>query len=398
MAGWPKGREMLTVTITPDFVRRYPDPINFHENSEKFNIEHVIAVCKASELPGEIPLDPNPRNQKTDRSIYRKVKESLLSDSDPSFLLKNKGITLIAHSVEISDDKKSISIKFADGEGIVDGGHTYRIIQESINDCPPNQYVKLEILTGLPKYLNEAIAEGLNTAVQVQQMSLSNLAHKFDWIKDVLSDEPYSSEVIYREGDEGRFDVRDIVGFLTLFNTELFPENSSDHPKVAYISKAKCLELYLSNEESYKKLQPILKDILLLSDYVHLNSHDLYNKKTGGKGRSLAFTQDRKRGEYTFIFANDKGKYRLFDGALYPILAAMRFLVEQKETGNFGWKLDSFDKVLRFYDSVGGDLMNITKNTSGDEGRNPNAIGKNDNHWAYLYQTVAFEFLRRKNQ
>jgi hypothetical protein len=387
---------MHSVALKAEFIRRFPDPLNFLENNEKTNIEHVIAICRAIEISDGIPLDPNPRNQKTDRKIYIEVKESLLSEQDPTFLLKNKGITIIAHSVDIAEDKKSLTIRFQNGDGIVDGGHTYRIIQESKSDCPQNQFVKLEILTGLPKYLNEAIAEGLNTAVQVQQMSLSNLAHRFDWIKNTLAEEKYADQIIYREGDNGRFDVRDIVGFLALFNIELYPESSIDHPKTAYTSKAKCLEQYLANEDTFKKLQPILKDILYLSDYVHLRSHELYNKKFKGKGRALAFYQDRKRGHYDFIFSSETGQYRLFDGALYPILASMRFLVEQKKDEDYcSWKLPSFKKVLEFFDCVGGDLINITKNTSEGEGRNPNAIGKNDNHWAYLYQTVAFAYLQK---
>lgn len=392
---------MATIKLTPLFIRRFPDPINRNLNGNNYDIEHVIAICNAKDVPNNIPKEPNPRDQKTDRTIYKRVKESLLAEDDPTFLLKNKGITIIARKVIISDDKKEIDLIFSDQDGIVDGGHTYEIIQENKTDTPDNQFVKIEIITGLPDYLVEPIAEGLNTAVQVQQMSLSNLEGKFEWIKETLKDKPYYEHLAFKENQEGKFDARDIVAFMTLFNVDLYPEMTPDHPKVAYTTKAKCLLDYLDEKKSasFLKFKPILDDILNLHDYIQIHSHDLYNRKFKGKGRSLAFYKSRKRGKYSFVFMNEEGKFQLYDGALYPIMAALRFLVEQKpDSSEYSWKLGSFKKVLKFYDTVGGDLINITKNTSDSKGKNPNAIGKDDNHWAYLYQTVAYAFMKQQGK
>jgi len=392
---------MNTIKLSPFFIRRFPDPLNRILNDNNYDIEHVIAICQASDVPGNIPLEPNPRAQNIDRSIYRKVKDSLLAEDDPTFLLKNKGITIIARKAIMSDDKKEIDLILSDMDGIVDGGHTYKIILESKDICPDNQFVKIEIITGLPDYLVEPIAEGLNTAVQVQQMSLSNLEGKFDWIKEVLKKQSYFNQIAFKENEEGKFDARDIVALLTLFNIDLYPESVTVHPKAAYTSKSKCLLDFLDekNKDSFKKLKPILGDILYLYDHIQINSHDLYNKKFKGKGGKLAFYRGRKRGSYSFIFLGAEGKYQLYDGALYPIMGAMRFLVEQKNgSQEYSWKLRSFKEVLSFYDSIGGDLINITKNTSDSKGRNPNAIGKDDNHWAYLYQTVAFAYMKKTSK
>lgn len=392
---------MKSISLNPAIIRRFPDPLTLEENEISSKLEHIIAVCRASSLPPGIPLDPNPRTQKTDRSIYKDVKESLKREKDSTFFLKNKGITIIAKSAEISDDKKLLTLNFSEGDGIVDGGHTYKIIQETIeeSECPPNQFVKIEILTGLPEYLNDIIAEGLNTAVQVQQMSLSNLRKSFDWIKDIIRNETYFQHIAFMENENKKFDARDMVAILTLFNIGLYPENAIVHPKIAYTSKAKCLEQYLLDYDSNKtflQLKPILKDILYLYDYINHHSRDLYNKKFKGKGGALAFYQQRQRGEYEFIFSDETGKYRLYDGALFPILASLRYLIEKKSGDDFySWKLKSFKDVLQFFGNVGGDLINITKNTSDSKGRNPNAIGKDDNHWAFLYQTVGFAYLQK---
>ena len=39
--------------------------------------------------------------------------------------------------------------------------------------------------------------------MQVQAMSLDNLAEKFDWIRDVLRDESYLKEIAWRENEAG---------------------------------------------------------------------------------------------------------------------------------------------------------------------------------------------------
>lgn len=392
---------MKTITFYPTFIRRFPDPYNKIYNGEKHNIEHIITICNVKNIPHEIPKDPNPRSQNIDRAIYRTVKESLLNAADQTFLLKNKGITIIADDVIISEDKKEIKVIFSESDiipnGIVDGAHTYEIIKHNQEFAPDNQYVKLEIITGLPSYLIEPIAEGLNTAVQVQQMSLSNLEGKFEWIKETLENEPYFNQIVFKENENGKFDARDIVALMTLFNIDLYPEMSNDHPKIAYTSKAKCLSDFIDNVkyETFKKIRPLLADILQLYDYVNIKSIDLYNKKYKGKAGALAFYKTKKRGTFSFLFSGKEFDFKLYDGALYPIMASMRFLVEQKPSSTeFSWKLDSFNDVLKFYDKVGGELIKISKITSDGKGRNPNAIGKDDNHWAYLYQTVAFEFMR----
>lgn len=393
--------KMHKVILKPLFIRRFPDPMNRHIIDGKVNIEHFIAICQASSLPGDIPLGPNPRAQNLDRGIYKEVKKSLDNESDPTFLLKNKGITIIAQDASQSDNKSELSVIFAGGDGIVDGGHTYRIIQESKDSCPPNQYVRLEILTGVPEYQYDIIAEGLNTAVQVQQMSLANLRDEFEWIKDSLKEKSFFGNIAFKENEKGEYDARDIVGLLTLFNIDLYPESSSVHPKIAYTSKSKTLELFLEgkNKASYKSLSKILPDILELHDYVHYKSLKLYNDKFKGKGGKFSFNKTRKRGVYKYLFLGEEGKNWLYDGALYPILGSLRYLLERRlGAKHYSWKLGSLHDVKIFFDKIGADLINITQNTSLNKGRNPNAIGKDDNHWAFLYQTVALAYLQQNKE
>ena len=85
---------------------------------------------------------------------------------------------------------------------------------------------------------------------------------------------------------------------------------------------------------------------------------------------------------------------KLYDGALYPILGAMRFLVEQKPGQDvYSWKLISFKKVKEFFDEIAPELIATTYNTSVTYGLKPNPIGKDENHWDNLYKTVALHYL-----
>ena len=66
------------------------------------------------------------------------------------------------------------------------------------------------------------IAGGLNTSVQVQDMSLDNLEGLFEWIKDELKSEPYFERIAWKENQPGEFDARDIVSLLTKLNIYSF--------------------------------------------------------------------------------------------------------------------------------------------------------------------------------
>jgi hypothetical protein len=79
----------------------------------------------------------------------------------------------------------------------VDGGHTYKLIVDNRENpnLPKDQYVKFEIITNVPEEWITDIAGGLNTSVQVEDMSLDNLSNKFEWIKNDLAKEPYFGQL-----------------------------------------------------------------------------------------------------------------------------------------------------------------------------------------------------------
>ena len=391
--------------IKSEYTRHFPDPMNKIINGDSLTIEHHILLGRAIDVPSGISKDPNPREQRTDRGIYRKVSESLRSMDDLSFHLKNKGITILAHKVEYSADKKIATVYFGKNDGIADGGHTYEIILEAQADgaCPEGQYVRIEVITGVPKEMAADITGGLNTAVQVDDASLMNLEDKFEWVKDTLKNELYAGQISYKQNEEEKFDIREILGIMTLFNVKRFPY--PQHPKEAYVSKAKCLKLYRDDQDSFEMLKPILREILYLHDYVHIMSRKRYNESEGGGAAGMIGVYAKRKKDYEFIFMGNEEAKRLsgskldamlYDGTLYPMLGAMRFLVEQKPGDNFySWKLRTFDEVKTFFDEIAPELVNTTYNMCNTYRNKPNPVGKDDNHWDNMYKTVALHFMTK---
>ena len=401
----------LTKCVIPTKIsRRFPDP---NLNIPGGKVEHSLFFVRAKDLQ-HIPTDPNPRAQDTNKRIYREVADSLLSPEDKTFHLKNKGITIIAHDCRYDESSQAVEILFAEGQGIVDGAHTHRIIQEHRTECPDDQYVKLEVLTGVPPELVEPIAGGLNTSVQVSNMSLTTLSGRFQWIRDEIRGTRYEPKIAFKENEEGEYDVRDLVAILTLFNIERFHDD--DHPIIAYRNKENCLALYKEAEDKferqkkasvYRKLRPLLKDILDLHDYIQVKGRWLYNQPgtdggPKGKAGKLSWVEKSKKGKrgkggYTLTFSGEKTDAKLVEGALFPMLGAFRYLVEQKEGDDaYSWKLPSFAKVKELFDRVGAQMMRTTQETSKTSGRNPSVIGKNSQHWDNLYQKVALAYERSK--
>jgi len=360
-------------------------------------------------MPEGLPKGANPREQNIDRGIYRDVMSSLLNeDCTPNtFHLKNKGISILAEEVSKADNDEELKVRFASSEqGIVDGAHTYEIIMRGKSEItesnagesnPINQYVKIEVLTGLDTSLAAEIAGGLNTAVQVQRMSLADLGKEFDWIKDELTKKDFLQYVAFKQNEAKDFDARDVIRLLDLFNIFEFPNDGTAYPIRAYTSKESVLKHYLAKEngqkeymENYKRLCPILNDILILHDTISAQGRDLYNEGGGKKGGRLKFMEGDSKSKkmFKFPFIGEERPYRLSGGALLPMLGAFRAAVGIDSKSNSIIWHGGFDGVLRLWQATAKDLMEATQETSEELGRNPNAIGKSKKHWAYLHNLV----------
>ncbi|WP_339744825.1 AIPR family protein [uncultured Maricaulis sp.] len=374
-------------------------------------IEKHYLTVRAIDVPDGIRKDANARDgegQDLRKQVYREVQKSLLAENSlPGiFDLKNKGIVILAESVrKVGEDVYEIRIR--EGQGIVDGGHTYEIIckAQAEDSIPEDQYVEIQIRTGVDDDLITEISAGLNTGIAVKHHSIANLDGKYEWIKEEVADQPYASRIAWRETDAGDYDVRDLICVLEAMNVIDFANESGIHPISAYEARERVTKKFSDDADlnelspkhsTYQRLRPLLRDALVLYDTIRHDFREVYNRETLGNAGALDIVERARKGKsFDFPFAGlDDSEYRLTKGALYPIFAAFRNKVWiNSETGLAEWD-GGFDSVLELWDTTAVELVRQTKAAIKDYGRKPDVLGKSRGHWNNVHKTVEVHLLR----
>jgi hypothetical protein len=385
-------------------VRRVKHPV-FPE------IEKHYMTVRALDLPDGIRKDANARDgegQDLRKQVYKEVQKSLLAEgSMPGiFDLKNKGIVILAETVrKISDDVFEIGI--GDGQGIVDGGHTYEIIckAQTESEIPEDQHVEVQVRTGVDKSLITDISAGLNTGIAVKHHSIANLDGKFDWMKEEVFGQPYADTIAWRESDDGDYDVRDLICILEAMNVFDFPNDSGTHPISAYEARERVMRKFSEDHDQHEdelenstfgKLRPILREALVLYDRIRHDFRNVYNDADLGNAGALDIVEHAKgKNKYTFPFAGlPASEWRLTKGALYPLFAAFRNkVIVDPATGMAKWD-GGFGSVLKLWEDTRVELATQTKAAIKDYGRKPDILGKSRGHWNNLHKTVENRLLR----
>ncbi len=393
---------MVNVKLKVHEARRIHDP-NFPEA-----VEHLFTV-DVLEFP-ELPLQANPREQNTNRQVYKDVARSLLNEEGApnAFLGKNLGVYACADQVEKVGESE-FELVFGRGEsvldgldGILNGGHTAQLIwdnqaalrQAKAEGKEIDQYVRLYVRQGYPRELLAEMAGTLNTAVQVQAFSLAEHQDRFDWIHKAIEGKPYRDDIAFKENVSAQYYVTDVLSMLALFDTVEYPNQGGSHPTGAYREKSIVLDRYLRKTGQFERLAPILDDILRLHDMIASEGADKYNEyfrkdpsRKKGQAGKLEWVENRKRGSYQFPFTGTEAERKLNRAAIYPALAAFRWMVEDGE-GDARWK-GGFENVKAAWDAVGPEMMKLTQDTSLDNGRKTMAIGKSSTHYNALHSAVA---------
>lgn len=387
---------MPSFSLHPRFARRLPDPFS---NSTHGTERHIFFV-PVNEIPPGISLDPSPRTPNTRWDIYKEVQASLLNQSGTpgTFHLKNRGITILARHVEKIDESE-YQIDLDEGQGILDGAHTYRLIIEAQQDksvkLPQKQFVRIEVVTKLPSEWVTEVSAALSTSIQGQRDSMKHLQDALQWIKDELRDQRYFKSIAWSETERGLLDVKDLLCIMTCFNTSSYPNSGSHHPVVAYENKSIVLSSFeadYKNEggKAYRRLRPILKDILSLHDIIQLEFPKFHQQHNGGAPQLIERSTKRP---FEFPFLQTKSSERLARGALLPLLAAFRWLVEDDAaSGAVRWR-GGLEAVLRRWRDLAEKLVLQTAERCREVGGNADAIGKSATHWSMLHKEVALSDL-----
>lgn len=386
--------EPLTLTFKVESFRKIPNPYLQTEGKDDPS-NMYIAVCDVMDIPDNIPMSTNPREQKLTTNVAKKIKDSLLSPQEYNFYLLNRGLLLSAKDVTYNNYANEITVVFEDFDvhGNVDGGHTYKTIlgnRDLLNKG--DQYVKIEILTGIENIFQN-LAAARNTSTQVEDKSIAELENRFEIIKNVISTEPFSSRVFFKENDVGDIDVMDILSILNMFNIERY--NSMEvFPITSYSGKKKCIDFYIKShkeygesiENPYVAMKPIMIDIFKLYDEIECKMCSFYKKKNAnGRYGSVKGTIIPKNNAYLKSkFYQKNVEVGSPTGFIYPILGAFRSLIRKNDKGEYYWITNPF-KVL---EKVGADLVGTTVERSRSLGNNAQSVGKDNGNWKTLYMTV----------
>lgn len=383
---------MPTVKLRPRFIRRSIDPLS---NTTPAIERHVLFV-PVTDVPAGIAMAAGMKTPKTRWDIYRDVQASLLDKNctPGTFHLKNRGITIVARDLrKIEEDEYDLDL--SPGHGIVDGSHTYKLILETQQNpdvtLPKKQFVKIEVVTRVPDDWIPEMAGALNTSILAYTDSLLVLQDALGWIRDELKSEPYYKTIAWSESERGTYDARDILAFLTCFNIASYANTGTLHPVAAYENRAVVLSSFEQDHKqgahAYRKLRPILKDILSLHDTIQIEFPKLLERS--GKRYAEVVEHASKR-PHEFPFLGTRSTERLAKGVLLPVLAAFRWLVEDDpSSGAVRWRV-SFDKVLERWRLASDRLVALTVEKCREVGDNPDAIGRSAPHWGALHKEVAF--------
>lgn len=389
---------MPKVSFKVKSFRKIPNPYIKSESGDPIP-EMYIMLCDVKDLPDNIPMDTNPREQRLTTGVAKKIKESLLDEINNSFYLLNRGLLLSADTVFFDNYLNEVTVDFSDTDyhGDVDGGHTYKIILENRSKIESGkQYVKVEIITGVDGIF-QSLAAARNTSVQVRDESIAELEHKFQIVKDAVDGLPFSSKINYKENDEGDIEIAEILAILNMFNITRYPALDS-FPIPSYSSRKKCLDYYLeeyklygeSENNAYIKMKNIIPDIFRLYERLEQNMQVYYRQRySSGKYGSVkgVFMSNEKK-QFKSKFFSESLDYFSPNGFLYPILGALRALVKE-DNNQFVWKKDPYEVL----DKLGPSLVETTVERSRSLGNNPQSVGKDSGNWKTLYMTVAFYLL-----
>ena len=295
-------------------------------------------------------------------------------------------------------------LHFPPGYGIVDGGHSYKIVLDAQHQkvVPDDAHIKLEVITGANiESLVTAIAGGRNTSIQVHAKSLLDLDKKFDFIKTELARHGWKDQVAWHENNDGAVDVVDVIARLSCFDITTYPDRHN-HPVDAYTRKGSLLIRFQKHPERYERLVPVVHDVLYLHDWIAYDAEQQWQAVGGASGRggkygSLDMVDHQKlnRSPFTFPFLGEEtSDHRLRPTVVLPILATFRLLLAPDHTTvdnkyrPVRWQ-NGFSEALSMWEEVGGRLLRGFYEHYTTTGRNLHAAGRSPALWRSLCNEMA---------
>lgn len=347
---------------------------------------HFMGIVPVMSFPSDVPTSPNLRKQNLNTAVAKQMRESLLAN-DGDFHLKNKGITLLASSVrknpeggyEVTMDPHSGQ----DGDGILDGGHTYATIQRAISATADlqRQYVFVWIRVNVRDALKASIAEALNNTAAVSTASLANRRDEFGWLKSLLGPER-SDRIAWQQNESGKSaKVEELIAQLYAGNM-----NFKDMSRDAYGSRAKTLSAFRRDPDAFTSHSASVLTILGFFEFVQFSFADRVQALLGDRAI------EKKASLYAPIYDStlEPQKTRVSRSVALVLLGGLEaLLVPAKEDA---YTLDrSLQDIVDLYNAnwpvIAGTLEKSWNAT--EVGGDPGAFGKREETWLAVRRVIA---------
>jgi AIPR protein len=398
----------ITFKLQTDEYRTLPMPGNHSKLGDCFT--------RVTELPVELEdfMDVNPRvPSRTKKGVLSgpviKGIQDTLNNNPEDMVIKNQGIYLLVQDAEFKKEPGGtgfLTVTLTDPKlhGIVNGGHTFAAIRDSIEKADDDSmhsldraYVRLHILQNIDRDKVPEMAEGLNRSKQVDDPSLENLRGHFEKIKEVLKGIPGEQQIAYYMGDSGDIYITEILVYIEMFNRERF--NDVKKQPHNFFSRTKSALQFFENDidknpSPVDLILPHLPDILKLVDKVYLETPEAaktigfqFGRMTTGKKRAGS------PGNHDTLlpFINKKTKYLVPRGWLYPMISAFRANIDwDLETGRFEWYMPLDDLLKKVFN----DLVEVCVTEHRDNGLKPDLVGKRESSYRQCYDKVLLYLLR----
>lgn len=338
----------------------------------------------------------------------------------------NRGITVLSNGFRYDSQSKTFTILLRDPKkhGIIDGGHTYRAIEQVIQKRQaagveaPNAFVNVEVLAGYDEIASDIIS-ARNSVAAVRDSAIYSLEGVFEDLRHQLKKAKIEELVAFRQNEQNKkLTVEEVLAVCTLFHPSF--EDGLSHPMKAYTSRASCVELYYDEwqkahgknpdstawKNGFGKIVHLAPDFLRLCEEVELEA-DEARRRIGGlqalkapeengnrEGKSRGRAMKELSGPRDLPVTGKSVQSGWPTGYLYPIVAALRPLVDY--SGEFAkWKVAD---PMQVFTAISNELVKTLLAYAEEYGRKPNAVGKSQLCWKSLYDTVEVGLLRAQAQ
>ena len=347
-----------------------------------------FAYINFRDLPSDLPMEVNPREPKMTTAVAKSLINAVKSP-DTDFDINNRGIVIVAKQFKFTPNQSLVTLDLGDDPqnyGILDGGHTYKAIIDNRDQVNSDldKFVKLEIIVGEQLTVSR-IADARNTSAQVSDIALFELDDKFDLIKDSLLNEQYASDIAYKDNENKRIPIAELLRLMFTFNIKRFPDDSNA-PVSAYSGKQAVFKDYQkefgTDSNIYKKLSPFLPDLVDLYELIQKELPNKYQEYKNSEGKNAAFGKIRGvegSGSYLTDFTQQSINYNISTGFLMPIFGAFRALLRETD-GKINWEFNPKE----VWNIAGTRLVQNTFDTD----TNPQQVGKSKTLWQANYRIV----------